>query len=114
MEMLLTTLLPAPLACCRWELERRHLIPPSNLGLRIIVEEDSRLVRQLNSVYGDAAPDGGLDQPERDALLDLLGRHFVGQDWPRSCRMEATRRFMAQLHREMAKAGWKADLFALA
>jgi hypothetical protein len=34
----------APLACCRWELERRHMTPPSNFALRIIVEEDRRTV----------------------------------------------------------------------
>jgi hypothetical protein len=44
-ENILATLLPAPLACCRWELERRHMTPPSDFALRIIVEEDPKLVR---------------------------------------------------------------------
>ena len=72
-------LLPSPLACCRWELERRHMTPPFNFALRIIVEEDPKLVRRLNGSYADAAPDGGLESAERDMLLDVLSRHFTGQ-----------------------------------
>jgi hypothetical protein len=109
----LTCLLPAPLACCRWELERRHMTPPSNVALRIIVEEDSKLVRALNAEYGDAAPDGGLDTVERDALFDVLGLHFTGSLWPRSGGMDATRRFLASLQRAMITAGWKVDFFAV-
>jgi len=75
----LAVLLPAPLACCRWELERRHMTPPSNFALRFIVEEDCKLVRTLNAGYADAAPDGGLDASERDALFDVLGLHFTGR-----------------------------------
>lgn len=75
----MATLLSAPLACCRWELAQRHMTPPSNIALRIIVEEDPRLVRSLNACYADATADGGLDAAERDALLDVLGRHFTGQ-----------------------------------
>ena len=47
-------------------------------------------------------------------LLDLLGRHFTGQSWPRTGGMDATRRFMATLQRAMAAAGWKMDAFAVA
>jgi hypothetical protein len=114
MEEALATLLPAPLACCRWELEQRRMTPPSNFVLRIVVEEDPKLVRTLNAHYADAAPDGGLDTVERDALLDVLGRHFIGTTWPRSGGMDATRRFMAGLQRAMIKAGWSVDLLAVA
>jgi hypothetical protein len=93
----LVTLLPAPLACCRWELERRHLTPPSNFALRIIVEEDRKLVRRLNAIYVNAARDGGLDNAESDASLDVLGKHFTGRPWPRSGGLDATRHFMANL-----------------
>jgi hypothetical protein len=55
-EIVLAILQPAPLACCRWELERRQMTPPSNFALRFIVEEDPSLVRQLNARYADAAP----------------------------------------------------------
>ena len=110
----MATLLSAPLACCRWELEQRHMTPLSNIALRIVVEEDPRLVRLLNAHYADAAPDGGLDTVERDALLDALGRHFTGQPWPRSGGMDATRRFMADLQHAMVAAGWRVDFFALA
>jgi hypothetical protein len=110
----LATLLSAPLACCRWELAQRHMTPPSTIALRIVVEEDPRPVRSLNAYYADAAPDGGLDAVERDALLDVLGRHFIGQPWPRSGGMDATRRFMAELQRAMARAGWSVDFFAVA
>jgi len=89
------------------------MTPPSNFILRIIIEEDPRLVRRLNAYYGDAAPDGGLDTVERDALLDVLGRHFTGQPWPRAGGMDATRRFMADLQRAMTTAGWMVDFFAL-
>ena len=108
----LTYLLPAPLACCRWELECRRMTPPSNFALRIIVEEDSKLVRTLNAAYADAAPDGGLDAVERDALFDVLGLHFTGHLWPRSGSMDATRRLLANLQRAMVTAGWKVDSFA--
>ncbi len=110
----MAALLSAPLACCRWELEQRHMTPPSNFILRIIVEEDAKLVRRLNADYADAAPDGGVDTVERDALLDVLGRHFTGQPWPRSGGMDATRRFMADLQEAMVAARWSADFFALA
>ena len=113
-EKALAVLLSAPLACCRWELERRHMTPPSNFALRIIVEEDPKLVQRLNAYYADAAPDGGLDNVERDALLDVLGRHFAGRPWPRSGGMDATRRFMADLQDAMAAARWSVDLFAVA
>lgn len=114
MEKTLVTLLPAPLACCRWELEQRHMTPPSNFVLRIVVEEDPKLVRSLNAYYADATPDGGLDTVERDALLDTLGRHFTGQAWPRAGGMQVTRRFMAELQRAMTRAGWTVDLLAVA
>ena len=68
----MAVLLPAPLACCRWELERRHMTPPSNFALRFIVEEDCKLVRTLNAGYAEAAPDGGLDASQRDALFDVV------------------------------------------
>src|ERR1700677_5036206 len=93
MENTLATLLPAPLACCRRELEQRRMTPPSNFVLRIVVEEDPKLVRTLNAHYADAAPDGGLDTAERDALLDVVGRHFIERLWPRSGGIDATRRF---------------------
>jgi hypothetical protein len=70
LEKILATLLPAPLACCRVELEQRRMTPPSNFVLRIIVEEDPKLVRTLNANYAGAAADGGLEPAERDALHD--------------------------------------------
>ena len=106
-------LLPAPLACCRWELERRHLTPPSNDALRQIIEANPALVRELNLYYGDTAPDGGLDAVERELLFDLLAQHFTGAPWPRKGGMDATRKFMAGLQRGMAAAGWKVDSFAV-
>jgi hypothetical protein len=114
LEKTVATLLSAPLECCRWELKQRRMVPPSNFILRIIIEEDPKLVRRLNTYYADATADGGLDAIERDALLDVLGRHFTGQPWPRSGRMDAARRFMADLQRAMTRAGWTVDLFALA
>ncbi len=114
MEIPLSTLLPAPLACCRCELERRHLIPPSNEALRQIIESDPALVEDLNAYYGDTTLDGGLDKLERELLLDLLARHFTGRLWPRTGGMEATRRFTAEVQRAMAKAGWRVDCFAVA
>lgn len=109
----MAVLLPASLACCRWELERRHMTPPSNLALRIIVEEDSKLVSRLNAIYGNADLNGGLEDAERDALLDVLGKHFTGRLWPRSGSIDVTRRFMADLQHGMDGAGWKVDLFAV-
>ena len=60
-------LLPAPLACCRFELEQRQMTPPSNFALWIIVEGDAKLVRSLNAYYSEAAPAGGLEALDRDA-----------------------------------------------
>ena len=108
------TLLPGPLACCKWELERRHMAPPSNIALRIVVEDDPALVRRLNAGYAEAEADGGLEPDEREALLDTVGRHFVGRAWPRAGGVEATRRFMGDLQRAMQKTGWAVDIFALA
>jgi hypothetical protein len=113
-EIHVSSLLSAPLACCRWELERRHMVPPSNEALRLVIETAPRLVDTLNEYYGDAAPDGGLDKVEREQLLDLLARHFTGKAWPRTGGMEITRRFMASLQRAMSAAGWKVDGFAVA
>jgi hypothetical protein len=90
------------------------MTPPSNFILRIIVEEDPRLVRNLNAHYADAAADGGLEPAERDALFDVIGRHFTGQPWPRSGGMDATRRFMADLQDAMVVRRWKVDLLAMA
>ncbi len=61
----MSILLPGPLACCRWELERRQMVLPSNDALRQIIERDTDLVDALNEFYGDATPDGGLDKVER-------------------------------------------------
>jgi hypothetical protein len=113
LELTLAVLLPAPLACCRWELERRHMTPPSNFALRFIVEEDCKLVRTLNAGYADAAPDGGLDAPEREALFDVLGLHFTGRQWPRSGGTKVARRYLADLQHGMITAGWKVDSFAM-
>jgi hypothetical protein len=90
------------------------MIPPSNFALRIIVEEDPKLVRILNAHYAEAAPDGGLESVERDALFDVVGRHFTGRPWPRSGGMDATRRFMADLQSAMTATLWKVDLLAMA
>jgi hypothetical protein len=90
------------------------MTPPSNFALRIIIEEDPRLVRHLNLRYADAAADGGLEASERDALFDVLGRHFTGRPWPRSGGMDATRRFMADLQSGMIATNWRVDLLALA
>lgn len=88
--------------------------PPSNVALRFIVEEDPRLVQALNEAYAEADADGGLDKPEREALQDVIGRHFTGRTWPRKASMEGTKRFMADLQRAMVAAGWKVDMFAVA
>lgn len=53
--------------------------PPSNFILRIVVAEDPKLVRSLNANYVGAADEGGLEPAERDALFDVLGRHYTGQ-----------------------------------
>ena len=113
-ESTVAILLPTPLACCRWELERRHMTPPSNFALRIIVEEDPRLVKSLNEHYADAAPDGGLEAAERNMLLDVLGKHFTGRSWPQSGGVETTRRFVARLQRAMIGARWSVDHFGMA
>jgi hypothetical protein len=113
-ESTLATLLPAPLACCRWELERRHMTPPSNFALRIIVEEDPKFVRTLNAHYAHAAADGGLEAGEKDALFDVLARHFTGRPWPRSGGMASTRRFMADLQNAMIATRWKVASLARA
>jgi hypothetical protein len=113
-ETILAILQPAPLACCRWELERRQMIPPSNFALRFIVEEDPSLVRQLNARYADAAPDGGLEPEERDALFDVLARHYTGRPWPRGGDMRETRRFLADLHRAMTDTRWRVAAMAMA
>jgi len=105
----LPTLLSAALACCRWELEQRHMTPPSNFALCIIIEENPQLVRTLNARYADATADGGLEAVEKDALFDLLGRHFTGQPWPRSGGMVPIRRSMAALQKAMVATRWRVD-----
>ena len=90
------------------------MIPPSNFALRIIVEEDPRLVRDLNARYAGAAPDGGLEIAERDALFDVIGKHFTGRPWPRSGGMDVTRKFMADLQAGMSATLWRVDLLAAA
>ena len=96
---------------CRTWPERRvpSPCPPSNFVLRIVVEEDAKLVRTLNARYADATPDGGLDTVERDALLDVVAKHFIERLWPRSGGMDATRPFMADLQRAMILLGAPAD-----
>jgi len=90
------------------------MIPPSNFALRIVIEESSSLVRTLNAHYAEAAPDGGLEAAEWDALLDVIGRHFTGRPWPRTGGMNETRRFMARLQSAMTATRWKVDLLAMA
>jgi len=77
------------------------MTPPSNFALRFIVEDDQKLVRSLNARYADATAEGGLEAAERQALLDVLARHFTGRPWHRSGSMEATRRFIANLQKAM-------------
>jgi hypothetical protein len=90
------------------------MTPPSNFALRIIVEEDPKLVRTLNARYAEAAADGGLEAAEKDALFDILARHFTGQPWPRSGGMASTRRFMADLQNAMLATRWKVDPLVMA
>ena len=90
------------------------MTPPSNFALHIVIEEDARLVRTLNARYAGAAPDGGLETVERDALFDVIARHFAGRPWPRSGGMDITKRFMADLQSAMIATRWKADLLAMA
>jgi hypothetical protein len=109
----LAILLPASLACCRFELAKRRMIPPCNFALRIVVEEDPKLVRSLNARYADAASDGGLESADWEALLDVVGKHFTGKLWPRSGDMGATRRYMADLQHTKTRARWSVDFFAV-
>jgi hypothetical protein len=90
------------------------MTPPSNFALRIIIEENPKLVLLLNARYADAAADGGLETVERDAMFDVIGKHFTGRPWPRSGGMDMTRRFMADLQRAMTDTRWKVDLLAMA
>jgi hypothetical protein len=90
------------------------MTPPSNFALLIVIEEDVKLVRTLNAHYADAAADGGLEADEKDALLDVIARHFTGRTWPRSGGVDATRRFMADLQNAMIAARWTVDLLAVA
>lgn len=90
------------------------MTPPSSFALRFIIEEDSKLVRTLNAQYFHAAADGGLEAKMKDALFDVLGRHFTGQPWPRCGGIAATRRFMTALQNAMVATGWKVGLLALA
>jgi hypothetical protein len=55
------------------------MTPPSNFALRIIVEEDPKVVQTVNAHHADAAADGGLKALEKDALFDVLARHFTGR-----------------------------------
>jgi hypothetical protein len=89
------------------------MTPPSNFALRIIVEEDAKLVRTLNANYADAAADGGLEADEKDALFDILARHFTGRPWPRLGGMDATRQFIANLQNSMVATGWRVDLLVM-
>jgi hypothetical protein len=95
-------------------IERRHMTARSNFALRIIVEEDPKLVRTLNAHYADAAADGGLEAIEMDALFDVLARHFTGQPWPRSGGMDSTRRFMTDLQNAMIATRWGVDPLVMA
>lgn len=90
------------------------MTPPSNFALRIIIEEDPEFVRTLNVHYADAAADGGLEVVEKDALFDVLARHFTGRPWPRSGGMDSTRRFMAGLRDAMIATRWRVDPLAMA
>jgi hypothetical protein len=65
------------------------MMPPSNLAVRVVVEENPDLVRKLNANYAGGAPDGSPDAEERDAVFDVLSRHFTGKSWPRSGGMDA-------------------------
>ena len=69
----------------------------------------SQLVSTAGSAAKEAAAaaDGGLEVAEKDALLDLLGRHFAGRPWPRSGNIASTRRFMADLQNAMIATRWK-------
>jgi hypothetical protein len=83
-------------------------------ALRIIVEEDPKLIRTLNAHYGDAAADSGLEPSGKDALFDVLARHFTGRTWPRSGGMDATRRSMTDLQNAMIAARRSVDLMVVA
>ena len=90
------------------------MAPPSNIVLPIVIEEDPKLVRRLNTYCADAAPDSGLNAVEPDALLNVLGDHFTGQPWRRGGGMDASRRSMTDLQQAMTRAGWRVDLLAVA
>jgi hypothetical protein len=90
------------------------MTPPSNFALRVIVEEDPKLVRTLNAHYADATADGGLEPDEKVALFDVLASHFIGRPWSRSGGMDATLRFMTDLQNAMIAAKWSVDLLMVA
>jgi hypothetical protein len=62
----------------------------------------------------NAAADGGLEAGEKDALFDVLARHFTGRPLPRSGGMDSTRWFMADLQNAMIATRWKVDPLAVA
>jgi hypothetical protein len=90
------------------------MTPPSNFALRVIVEEDPKLVKTLNTHYVAATADGGLEPGEKDALFDVLARHFPGRPWPNSGGMDAALRFMTDLQNAMIAARWSVDLLVVA
>jgi hypothetical protein len=74
-----------------------------------------RLPQRIGSAqYADVASDGGFESADREALLDIVGKHFTGKPWPRSGDMGATRHYMADLQRAMTSGTRSVDFFAVA
>jgi hypothetical protein len=98
-----------PLACCRFELEKQGLVPPSDKALADILETDEAFVIQLNQYYvgEESTGDHGLDTYERDWLKENIAMHFTGRSWPcNSDDRQSTEQFAKDLVVNTKAAGW--------
>ncbi len=98
---------PVPLACCKFELEKQGLVPPSDQDLAKVLETDEALVTQLNQYYIGSGEEG-LDTFERDWVKEVIALHFTGCNWP--CNMDnqqTTKTFAELLVKNSKAAGWR-------
>lgn len=72
---------PTPLACCKAELAKISIVPPSDAALTALIETDDYLTDKLNQYYTNEGEDS-LDTAEREELYDLIAQHFTGRGWP--------------------------------
>ncbi len=94
--------------CINTVRERMAIIPPTPNDLRVIIEQNAKLVEALSSYEGPADRNSDLDTYEREWVIDIVAATFTACEVPTNSTPKAeVKAFVEDLVRNAQKQGWR-------